>query len=359
MPLIRSTAAFIASLSFALSSGMLVPSTKLHASPPARPHRFRVESEWNIGGSGGWGFLVLDPAAHRLYIPRTNRVMVVDTQTGKVAGEVDGLKNLRGVTLDDSGRYGYATDPTDGTVGFVRVFDRTSLKLVSSIPTGLVPAAIAFDPSTKLVFAFNAHSHSATVIDSASNQVVSTIPLPGRPGSAVVDGKGGIFVTLPALGMIEKIDAAAGKIIASWNIAPCTGPAGLAIDAADRQLFTTCENHKLVAIRTDTGHVTAIGEASAGSGDMDFNPSDRRLFLADATGTATIYHRDSASRFSMLQQVTTQPGARTMIVNHEQEKVYLVTSGFGQNTAAVSEELRFRPTPVPGTFSVLVVGRDD
>jgi YVTN family beta-propeller protein len=339
--------------------GAFVAAPKLDASQPALPHRFRMESQWNVGGAGGWGSFALDPAAHRLFIPRTNRVMVVDTQSGKMVGEVDGLKNLRGVVLDSSGRYGYATDPTDGTAGFVRVFYRAKLKLVSSIPTGLVPAAIAFDPSTKLVFAFNAHSHSATVVDSASNQVISTIPLSGRPGSAVVDGKGGVFVTLPALGVIEKIDAAAGKVSASWSTVPCTGPSGLAIDAADRQLFTTCEDHKLVAIDADTGRMTAIETAPVGFGDIDFNPRDGCLFLADSAGMLTIYHRDSASRFSVIQQIATQPGARSMIVSHDQERIYLVISKFGQNTAAVSEELRFRPTPVPGTFSVLVLGRDN
>jgi DNA-binding beta-propeller fold protein YncE len=172
-----------------------------------------------------------------------------------------------------------------------------------------------------------------------------------------VDGKGAVFVTLPALGVLTRIDAASGKITASWQIAPCTGPTGLAINAPGRQLFTACEDHKLVAIDADTGQVTAIGEAPPGSGDIDFNPRDNHLFLTDATGTVTIFHRDSVNKFSILQQVKTQPGARTMIVNHDEEKVYLVTSKFGENSATASEELRFRPTPVPGTFSVIVVGR--
>jgi hypothetical protein len=46
-----------------------------------------------------------------------------------------------------------------------------------------------------------------------------------------------------------------------------------------------------------------------------------------------------------------------MIVDQEDAKAYLVTSKFGENSGAASEELRFRPTPTPGTFSVIVVGR--
>jgi translation initiation factor 2 gamma subunit (eIF-2gamma) len=61
-------------------------------------------------------------------------------------------------------------------------------------------------------------------------------------------------------------------------------------------------------------------------------------------------------KYSVLQQIKTQPGARTMIVGHEDGKAYVVTAKFGMNTATASEELQYRPTPVPGTFSLLVIG---
>lgn len=170
------------------------------AATPTTSATFRVERQWNVGGEGGWGFLCLDEATHQLYIPRTNRVMIVDTVTGKISGQVEGMTNLRNIALDDSGRYGYVTDVTDGTAGFVRVFDRSTLRLVASIPTGLIPYAIVFEPMTKSVIVFNSHGHSATVIDSATKQVTATIPLSSRPGLAVADGRGSVFVTLPALG---------------------------------------------------------------------------------------------------------------------------------------------------------------
>src|SRR5580693_1551188 len=124
-------------LSFGIYSAPVV-----HAASPKVLPQFHVQDQWNLGGKGGWGFLVLDAPAHRLYIPRTNRVMVVDTDSGKLIGEVEDMKNIRDIALDTSGKYGYVTDPTDGTAGFVRVFDRSSLKLITSIPTGLIPYSI-------------------------------------------------------------------------------------------------------------------------------------------------------------------------------------------------------------------------
>jgi YVTN family beta-propeller protein len=354
MPSIKPTVSLVA-LSLLLAVA-IIPISSLRAATPTTPRVFHIENQWNVGGKGGWGFLCLDTSTHQLYIPRTNHVMVVNTISGEISGDVEGLTNVRDIALDDSGKYGYVTDVTDGSAGFVRVFDRSTLKLLTSIPTGLIPNAIVFDPATKSVFVFNSRSQSATVIDSATNQVIATIPLSGRPSSAVTDGKGSVFVALPALGEITRIDTAAKKVTASWQLAPCTGPNGLAIDAARRQLFTTCEDHKLVAVNADTGHVAAIGDAPVNSGDINFDSRHNMLFLADASGTLTIFHRDSPNKYSRLQKVKTQPGARTMIVSQQDAKAYLVTSKFGQNTGAVSEELQFRPTPIPGTFSVIVVG---
>jgi DNA-binding beta-propeller fold protein YncE len=320
-------------------------------------HSFHIQDQWKIGGSGGWGFLAIDPSVRRLFIPRTNRISVVDTDTGKTVGEIQGMSNLRDLALDDSGRYGYATDVTDGTAGFVRVFDRASFNLIASIPTGPIPVAIVFDPATKLVFAFSFRAHNAAVIDTSTNQVVSTIPLAGHPGSAAGDGKGGIFVTLPARGEIQRIDAASRKVTASWPLTPCTGPSGLAIDAQHHELFTTCEDHKLVVIDAISGQVKAVGNAPKDAGDLDFDPRLNMLFVADPAGTITIFHRESPLRYTMLQSVNTEAGARTMVVNHEDGKAYLVTAKYGLNSGNVSEELRYRPTPIPGTFSIFVVSR--
>jgi YVTN family beta-propeller protein len=355
--LLKLNSKIIACALLTLGPGAIRPLHFLQAAAVTAQPQFRVKDQWNIGGKGGWGFLVLDAPAHRLYIPRTNRVMVIDTRTGKPVGEVEDMKNIRDVALDDSGKYGYATDVTDGSAGFVRVFDRSTLKLVASIPTGAVPDAIVFDPSSKSIFVFNSRGHSITIIDSASNQVIATIPLSGRPGSAIGDGNGGVFVALPALGEIARIDAAAKKVVAYWQLAPCTGPSGLAIDSARYQLFTTCENHNLVAVDTETGNVTAVGQVPAGAGDIDFVPKQNLIFVADIDGTLSIFRRESLNRFTRVQQVKTQTGARTMIVSHQDSRAYLVTSKYGQNTAPTSEELQFRPTPVPDTFSVIVVGR--
>jgi len=233
---------FVVALSLLLNAATILRAAEPHAPRSTSMHVFHVQSEWNLGGEGGWGFLCLDASTHQLYIPRTNHVMVVDTETGKVSGDVQGLINVRNIALDDAGRYGYITDVTDGSAGFVRVFDRSTLKVVTSIPTGLIPYSIVFDSATRSLFVFNSRSRSATVIDTATNQVIATIPLSGRPGAAVGDGKGGIFVTLPALGEITRVDTAASSS-SSTRMQVMSSPSAMprqTLATSTTTLFITC-----------------------------------------------------------------------------------------------------------------------
>src|SRR5258708_29660071 len=65
----------------------------------------QAETKWEviktfpIGGVGGWDYLTTDSVAHRLYVPRTTHTMVIDTDSGKVVGDIPGQKNAHGVAL--------------------------------------------------------------------------------------------------------------------------------------------------------------------------------------------------------------------------------------------------------------------
>ncbi len=340
-----------------ISTLLLCGAVAIPAATPTNNGGFHVADRWNLGGKGGWGFLAIDPAAHRLFIPRTDHISVVDIETGKVLGEISGMVNLRNLALDDAGRYGYATDVTDGTAGLVRVFDRTSFQLVASIPTRPIPFAVVYDPASKAVFVFSSRGHSVDVIDTSTNQVVLTLALAGRPGSAVGDGKGSVFVALPAEGMIQRINAPSRSIAASWPLAPCTGPSGLAIDAQNGQLFTTCENHTLVSVNDASGKVERIGECDGECGRSRFRCPAQSAVSGRSSGLLTIFRHESPLRYTKLQSIQTESGARTMVVDREHGKAYLAMSKYGSNQGSVSEELKYRPTPIPGTFTVLVVSR--
>jgi len=74
---------------------------------------YHVTRTYDLGGEGGWDYIVAQPSAHRVYIGRTNRVMVVDTTDGKLLGEVTGIKGAHGTAIAEASGHGFATSGND------------------------------------------------------------------------------------------------------------------------------------------------------------------------------------------------------------------------------------------------------
>lgn len=337
------------------AAAFLVAAICANATPLFAADTYRVQDTWKLGGDGGWDYLTMDPAAHLLYITRGNRVMVVDVQTGKLAAEIPGFDGIHGVALDSAGKYGYVSD---GRANMVRVFDRGTHQIVASIPVDQGPDSIVFEPVHKYVFSLNGHGKSTSVIDTATNKVVATIPLPGRPEFAGADGKGAIFVNIEDKSELARIDAATLKVTATWPLAPCDGPSGLAIDQANRRAFSVCDGKTMAVTDLDSGKVIATPAIGQGPDAAGFDPERGLVFSSNGQdGTLTILHQDSPDSYSLVQTVPTKRGARTMALDPSTGKVYLVTADFGPRPAPTPTNPRPWPTILPGTFTVLVVGK--
>jgi YVTN family beta-propeller protein len=279
-------------------------------------------------------------------------VEVLDSDSGKVIGAITGLQGTHGVALDPAGKYGYISD---GRANAVIVFDRKTLKTVTSIPAGTNPDGIAYEPVTKTVWAFNGRSNNATVIDTKTNKVVATIPLPGRPEFPVADGKGNVYDNIEDKGEIVRLDANAKKVSAEWPLG-CDSPSGLAIDLAARHLFSVCDGKKMAVVDADTGKVLATPEIGDGPDAAGFDAKDKLAFSSNGDGTLTVVDAGK-SGFPVVQDVTTQRGARTMTFDPANGRIYLPTAQFGPRPAATAQMPHPRPAIVPDSFTVLVVGR--
>ena len=312
---------------------------------------YKILDKWKIGGEGGWDYLLADATAHRLYITHGTRVEVIDSQTGKPVGAITGLHGTHGVALDTAGKYGYISD---GGGNAVVVFDRGTLATVATIPAGTNPDGIIFEPATQTVWAFNGRSKNATVIDAASQKVVATIDLPGKPEFPQVDGKGNVFDNIEDKSEIVKLDAKTKTLTATWP-AGCDEPSGLAIDAAGGRLFAVCDK-KMSVVDTRTGKVLGTPEIGDGPDAANFSPGQRVAFASCGDGTLSVIDA-SGSDYKPLEALPTARRARTMTYDPATDRAYLVTADFGPAPAATTENPRPRPAVIPGSFQVLVVGR--
>jgi DNA-binding beta-propeller fold protein YncE len=314
-----------------------------------------VIKTYKLGGEGGWDYLEVDPESHRLFISRATHVIVIDAESGKPLGDIPDTPGVHGIALaNDLGR-GFTSNGREGTVS---IFDLKTLKPISKVQAvGENPDAILFDPATKRVFTFNGRSGDSTAIDAASGNIVGKIALGGKPEFGVSNGEGELFVNLEDKSELLSLDPKELKVKSRWPLAPCESPSGLAMDTKNRRLFVGCDHKMMAVVNADTGKVITTLPIGDGVDADRFDPETKLAFASCGEGVLTVVKEDSPDKFSVAQNVKTERGARTMALDLKTHLIYTVTAKFGPPPAATAQQPRPRPSILPDTFEVLVVGK--
>ena len=316
---------------------------------------YTVLEQWPLAGSGGWDYLSLDSAAKRLFISRGDRVEVVDTGSGKSVGIISDTQGVHGITFAEELHLGFTSN---GKVDSITVFDLSTLAPIKELPVpGHNPDAILYEPVGRHLFTFNGRSKDVTVFDAATLKVVSTIPVPDKPEFAVSDGDGQIFVNIESeAGQMVVIDSRNLKVKATWALPGCASPSGLALDKVKQRLFSVCDGNVMVVTASDTGKQVAKVRIGEGPDAVAFDAKRGLVFSSNGDGTLTVIHQDSKDHYSVVQNLTTLKGARTLALDSASGRLYSVTAKFGPTPAASVAQPHPRPVPIADTFRVLVIG---
>jgi len=315
---------------------------------------YHVTTTFKVGGDGGWDYLNADAGARRLYISRGTHVIVLDLDSGKNVGDIPDTPGVHGIALAPELGRGFTSNGREGTVS---IFDIKTLALSTKVKVGDNPDAILYDPATKRVFTFNGRSHDSSAIDAASGKVLGTIPLDGKPEFAASDAKGEIFVNIEDKSELVAIDPDKLQVKAKWALAPCTGPSGLSIDRKHRRLFVGCDNKMMAVVDADTGKVLATPVIGDGVDATAFDEETGLAFASCGEGVLTVVKEESPDKFSVAEDLKTQPGARTMALDAKTHNVYVVTAQFGPPPPATADNPHPRRTILSDSFVVLVVGK--
>ncbi len=331
--------------------GLTVCAATVHAEIP----KYGVVAKWQVGGDGGWDYVAMDSPNHMLYLSRGTHMMVVDTHTGKVAGDIPNTNGVHGAAFADKAGKGYTSNGRDNTV---TVFDLKTFKTLGSVAVGTGPDAILYDKFSNRIFTCNGRSGDMTAIDVKTDKVVGTVKLEGRPEAPVSDDKGNVYVNIEDKSEVERFDPKTLQKIASWSIAPADGPSGIALDAKRHLVYSTCD--KLMAVSDGLANkmvtTVAIGDGpDAGAYDPKWNVA----FSSNGQdGTVSVLQRQADGTYQT-QTVPTQAGARTMDLDTKSHRLYLVTAQFAPpdpNAPPPGAGERRRRQMVPGSFTVIVVG---
>ena len=290
--------------------------------PAAQAADYAVKQTWTLDQAGRWDYLDIDPVRHRLFLTRGDRVQVLDLPSGKVVGEIDGLKGAHGVAFAQKLNTGFASS---GGGNSVVVFDLTTLQTRQEVKvSGANPDALLYDEGSAKLYAFNGKTNNVSVFDAATMALKATIAVGGRPEFAVTDGQR-IYLNLEDKGEIAMIDIATDRQLAHWPLSGCEEPTGLALDAAHHRLFSACQNGVLAV--TDTASGKAVTRVAIGrhSDAVVFDVASATVFSSNGDGTLSVIHQDDADHYAKAVTLRTEKGARTMAMDHASGSLYLPT----------------------------------
>ena len=330
---------------------------------------YHIVNRIPIAGDTGWDYVTADSAARRLYVPHGIEVVVLDLDSGAIVGRVIGLKGAHGVAVAPEFGRGFvdATDP-----GSVTIFDLKTLAVLDQVRVGDDPNGIIYDAKLKLIFTADRGSKRLTAIDAKTGKVAGAIDLPtGRTEHLASDGAGDVFLNMQDIGKIHKLDVRSFKIAETWDLLPaCAQPSSMDIDVARSRIFVGCRGGApgteqasapsvLAVVDATNGKIVATQPIGPGVDALEFDAAKNLIYVSTGGGDGTLstFHEDAPDKYTLVQNVRTLPGARTMALDHKTSTVYLPVADIGAPPAPTADNPRPRARPVPGSFSVLVVGQ--
>jgi DNA-binding beta-propeller fold protein YncE len=334
----------------AIALMMAVPGGAMAADSSADSH-YQVISRMNLGGDGGWDYLSFDAQRHHLFVSRGDHVLVVDVDQARQVGSIADTQGVHGIAVAQDLRRGFTSD---GKTASVTAFDLDTLKTIAVIKgTGMNPDSILYDDASHHVMTFNGKSGNASVIDPAKNAVIATIALPGKPEFSVSDGAGHVYVNIEDKSELAQIDSRNNTVLNIWPLAPCASPSGLAIDRQHHRLFSVCDNQKMAVLDASNGHLVATLAIGDGPDAVAFDDAASMVYSSNGeSGTITAIHEDDPDHYTVKDTIATQVSARTLALDPKTHRLYLSSAKFGE-----TKQANGRPSIVPGSFAVLVVGR--
>lgn len=321
---------------------------------------YHLLKKYSFGAAEGstreyFDYIMVDSAARRVYVSHGTEVKVLDADNGSLVGNITGLKTVHGVAVASEFGRGFISD---GAQGKVIIFDLTSLKVTGEAKADKDADCVIYDPATKHVLAMNGDPHSTTVIDAKSGNVVGTVELGGGPEFAVADGAGTVYINLEDKSEVVAVDAKTLTIKSRWPVAPAGAPTALVMDGKHRRLFSAGRNPQMfVVMDADTGKVIQSFPITSGVDAAAYDAETGLIFVSTREGMIHIFHEDSPDKYSEVEAVKTEFGAKTMGLDSKTHNVFVDTADFAPAAAPTAERPHPQPTAVQGTFRVLVYGR--
>jgi YVTN family beta-propeller protein/autotransporter-associated beta strand protein len=217
-----------------------------------------------------------------VYVPNQldNTISVIDTPTNTTTSSAIAVGNAPeelAVRGDES--LVYVSNINSGTVS---VINTATDSVVTTVNVGSAPKGVAISPNGALVYVANALSDNVSVINTATNTVVTTIGVGTGPWGVAVSPNGTTaYVTNSASQTVSVINTTTNTVVATVGVG--SQPTGVAVSPDGTRAYVTNLNSNTVSvINTATNAVVAtvaVGNSPAG---LTVSPNGSTLYVANS-----------------------------------------------------------------------------
>jgi DNA-binding beta-propeller fold protein YncE len=260
----------------------------------------------------------------RMYVAHTgaDRLDVVDCVDQRRLRSLPDLPGVAGVLIDAPDDLLFTSDRGCARVSVFRCSDEEPL---GRVVVGPHPNGLAYDRISRRLYSFNlgeplGENCSVSVIDVDGLEVVTELPLPGRPRWAVYDEERQVvYANIRDPAVIVVIDCGRVEIAKAFEV-PCDGPHGLWLDGG--RLLCAADGGHLAALDRDTGAVLQ-SLPLPGVPDVVWHDAElRRLYVAiGEPGVVCAFSTDGD--LTQLGMTETEAGAHTLTVDPVSHHVYV------------------------------------
>jgi DNA-binding beta-propeller fold protein YncE len=199
---------------------------------------------------------------------------------------------------------------------------------MATIPVGVRPNGLAYDPRRRLLLAANVGdpsrpgSFTVSMVDVTRRELIADVPVAGRTRWAIFDPSTDCFhVNIADSAEITVIEAGTPDTIARRVPVPAQGPHGLDLDPDRGRLLCACDGRRVVALDSRSGAVTGAIDIAGAPDVVFFNPRRERLYVA--IGDPGLVEVLETAPLGRRQVVTTEPGAHTTAFDPAGETLYV------------------------------------
>lgn len=312
---------------------------------------WHVLKTFHVGGEGGWDYVTVDAPNHRLFVTRTTHTMSIDTNTGKVLGDIRGQIRSHGVALVPRLNRGFITD--GGGTGSIIIFDLKTYAVLGRIPAVPDADGIIYDTKLDQLLAVSGDGGVLMAfrpdINPEDGKLDASIKLGGAPEFLASDGTGRVYVNLKDKDVVAVVDLQSRRVQSRWPVAPGSHPVGMAFDAATHRLFIGCRNpQRLIVMNSEDGAFEASLPISSGVDATLFH--EEQAFASCGSGSLDVASLKDG-KWQSSESVKIPAGARTMGLDSITGKIYLPT-------AELMSIGKSKLVPKPDTFEIIEVGRE-